>query len=370
MSASMEKRKRIVLVTSLLGGGGSERVLVTMARWWSEHGADVVIVVLRSDPAIRDYDVPPGIEVRRLNLIGERNAWWSPSQLTRLVRLRRELKELRPDVVISFIDKLNVAVLLALTGTGIPVVATEHLAPWMNPLGAVWERLRRLTYRRATAVVSPTKGITEWLSARMRGNFVTLPYPAQIEIGDLSGVERRKVVMAVGRLVSQKGFDHLIDAFAQIAARVPEWAVEIAGEGPERAALTEQIQSSKLEDRVRLLGQVQDVAARLREAAIFVLPSRHEAFPMALCEAMAAGCGVIATDCPTGPREIMDGKGGELVEAGDRTQLAGSLEKMMRNPARCAELGLEAAARAREFTAGRVMPKWAGLIDGQVLAPR
>ena len=366
----MESRKRIVFVTSLLGGGGAERVLLTMAGWWQKQGWDNAIVVLRSDAGIREYEVPSGVAVRRLNLIGEQNPWWSPAQVTRLVRLRRAVRELRPDVVVSFIDKLNVAVLLALSGTGIPVVATEHLAPWMNPLGAVWEGLRRLTYRRAAAVVSPTKAITDWFRARMNDNFVTLPYPAQIQVRGRSERNRRQVILAVGRLVPQKGFDILIDAFARIAPGVPEWTVEIAGEGPERAALTEQIRKAGLGDRVRLLGHVSDIAARLDEAEIFALPSRHEAFPMALCEAMAAGCCVVASDCPTGPREILDGKGGELVVAEDRALLAECLEKLMRNPGRRTDLGREAATRATEFKPERVMPQWAALLDRRVLVQR
>jgi GalNAc-alpha-(1->4)-GalNAc-alpha-(1->3)-diNAcBac-PP-undecaprenol alpha-1,4-N-acetyl-D-galactosaminyltransferase len=369
----MEPRKRILLITSLLGGGGAERVLLTMAKWWEEQGSDVAILVLRNDVNVRDYAVPARVAVRRLNLIGERNPWWSPAQVTRLLRLRRAVRESGPDVVVSFIDKLNVAVLLALSGTGIPVVATEHLAPWMNPLGAFWEGLRRLAYRRATAIVSPTKRITDWFQARMGGNFVTLPYPAQIEIRERRERKRRAVVLGVGRLARQKGFDVLIEAFGRIAARFPGWSVEIAGEGPERGALTEQIRRAGLGERVRLLGHVPDIAARLDEAAIFVLPSRHEAFPMVLCEAMAAGCCVVAADCPTGPQEIFAMAGEEvglLVPAQDAGELGNALKGAMADPTRAEKLGEAAMRYASGLGAEAVMTKWAALMKTLLVATK
>ncbi len=357
---------RIILVTSLLGGGGAERVLLTMAQEWRKQGHEVAILVLRSDVNIREYDVPQGIGVRRLRLIGERNVWWSPAQLLRLLRLRRALRDLRPDIVVSFTDKLNVAVLLALSGTKIPMIATEHLAPWMNPLGAMWESMRRLTYRRAVTVVSPTTKITDWFRARVVGDFVTLPYPAYVETPEQSVSERRSVILGVGRLAPQKGFDLLIKAFSKIAPGGPEWVLEIAGEGPERRALTEQIRRAGLGERIRLLGQVNDVPARLQTAAIFALSSRHEAFPMALCEAMAAGCCVVATDCPTGPREIFTAAGEEvglLVPPEDSVALADALERVITNPALREKLGQAARSSAPQFGPGPTMAGWNALLE-------
>lgn len=356
MIARTTRPKRIVLVTSSLGGGGAERVLLLLAGQWQQEGHVVEIVTLRRD-SVREYDPPAGVKVRRLKLIGERNPFWRPAHLFGLWTLRRALLAGRPHLVISFIDKLNAAVLLALTGTDVPVVATEHLAPWMNPLGGNWERLRKRVYRRARAVVSPTAAITDWFIASMLGRFETLPYPAKRY--EPSEGEREKMVLGVGRLAPQKGFDLLIEAFAEIADEAIEWRLEIAGEGPERANLSRQILALGLESRAELLGQVSDAGALYSRAEIFALPSRHEAFPMVLCEALSAGCCVVAADCPTGPREIVaDSAAGVLVSPESVNGLAGALRRLAADPKARETLRKAAVERGRALTGQAALTRW------------
>lgn len=358
--------RRLTLVTSRLGGGGAERIVAQMAEHWSRVGVEVTVIVLRKSDDAPEYPMPLAVKVCRPGLIEEKNPLGRPRHLWSLYRLRHEIERRSPDFVISFGDKLNIAVIAALLGSGISVVATEHMAPWMNPLGAMWTGMRRLTYRRAVAIVSPTTKITDWFRARMVGNFVTLPYPAQVETPERCESERRSVILGVGRLAPQKGFDLLIKAFSKIAAGGPEWVLEIAGEGPERGRLTEQIRRAGLSERIRLLGQVNDVSARLQAAAIFALSSRHEAFPMALCEAMAAGCCVVTTDCPTGPREIFTAAGvevGVLVPPEDSVALADALERVMVNPTLRQKFGQAARAVAHRFGPGPTMAGWNALLE-------
>jgi GalNAc-alpha-(1->4)-GalNAc-alpha-(1->3)-diNAcBac-PP-undecaprenol alpha-1,4-N-acetyl-D-galactosaminyltransferase len=353
----MTGRHHIVFVTSALAGGGAERVLLTMARYWANVGHRVTVLVLRSSMP-GEYPIPGDVTVDRLVLLDERNPVSDWRHLGRLAKLRARLKSLAPDVVITFIDKLNTAVLIALTGTGIPVIATEHLAPWMNPLGVVWEGLRRLSYRRARCVVSPTRGITEWFRANYRGRFETLPYPANLELYQ-GNQTRDPIILAVGRLAHQKGFDILIDAFATVAPLYPDWKVQIAGEGPLRLALEAQIAECRLSERVQLLGHVGDVASLYRRADIFALPSRHEAYPMVLCEALAAGCCVVATDCPTGPREILDSpRAGLLVAPDNVSAFAEALERLVQPSAGRQAMSAAAKENSLRLEASHVMTLW------------
>ena len=349
----------LVFVTSQLGGGGAERILVTMARWWAERGTRVSIVVLRADPPSFEYRVPEGIYICRLGLIAETNPVLALGHGVRLWRLRRSLQRLRPSLVITFLDKLNVAVLLALSGSGIPVVATEHLAPWHNRLGFVWETLRRMAYPKAVAVIAPTERISRWFQDRMRGRFETLASPA-VDIERRSkAVRREHVLLAAGRLSPQKGFDVLIEASAPILRENPNWRLHIAGEGQARAALAEQIRQHGLESQIRLLGAIPDLDSRMARAEVFVLSSRHEAYPMVLCEALAAGCAVVATDCDTGPREILgQPPAGVLVRTADVDALRKAMGALMADAqARHAYREL-AFRRAPELQARVVMPAW------------
>ncbi len=354
--------RRVVLVGSSLARGGAERAIVTMGEYWAARGLRTTILTLRTD-IFDEYPVPPGVILRRLPLIVERNPLLRFTNATALLKLRRHLLHLEPDLVVSFMDKLNVAVILALAGTGVPVVATEHLPPWMNPLGRVWETLRRFCYRFPVAVVSPTQAITDAFSARGRGRFVTLPPPFAPCRAARCGL-RERLVVAVGRLVRQKAFDQLIAAFSQVVPRHAGWRLEIAGEGPERSALEAQIDQAGLAGQAVLLGSLPDVYSLYNRAEVFVLSSRYEAYPNVLCEALSAGLCVVATDCPTGPREILGDSGaGLLVPPNSVSSLAEALDRVMSSPALRSQMAGAAKKRAHELEPISVMPAWDAALE-------
>ncbi len=355
--------RRLALVTSCLGGGGAERIVATMAAYWAHAGHEVHVVALRADEKGPLYTFPATVRVHRLRLISEHNAILDVRHIGRLWRLRRLLVGIRPALVLSFIDKLNVAVLVSLAGTRIPVVASEHLVPWMNPLGPVWERLRRAAYPRARAVVSPTQAMSDWFKAHYAGNFLTLPPPGHHDIAPEATEDRSQVIFSAGRLAREKGFDRLLSAFAHVSAKRTGWRLEIAGEGPERRALTEQIEALGLQSRACLLGHVSDVATRMRSAELFVLSSRQEAYSMVLCEAMAAGMAIIASDCPTGPREIIeDGEDGLLVPSEDPAALGAAIIQLIDDEPRRRRLGAAARMKAPQLAAANAMLAWDQLL--------
>ncbi len=356
--------RRVVLVTSCLGGGGAERIVATMAAYWAQTGHEVHVVALRADEKGPIYSFPSTVRIHRLQLVMEHNPVFDHRHIRRLWRLRRLLLGLEPFAVVSFIDKLNVAVLLSLKGTGIPVIATEHLVPWKNQLGVVWERLRAALYPGAWTVVSPTESMSDWFKAHYKGNFRTLRYPAHSEILPQVQEARLPVIFSAGRLAREKGFDLLVSAFAGVSEIRAEWRLEIAGEGPERGVLTDQIRRFGIESRVCLPGHVSDVAERMRSAEVFVLSSRHEAYPMVLCEAMAAGVAIIASDCPSGPRSmIQNGEDGLLVPSEDTAALGAAIMQLIDDTAQRRRLGAAAQIKAPHLAAGFVMRDWDQLLS-------
>jgi len=140
------------------------------------------------------------------------------------------------------------------------------------------------------------------------------------------------IVVAAGRLAPWKGFDHLIKAFAMLRQR-RQVRLLILGDGPDRSALQDQIDSNNLNDCVRLEGYVENPLAFFSRAQVFALSSRVEGMPNVLIEAMMCGCTPVATDCPTGPSEVLQsGRFGYLVPLADVEAFAQALEKALDCP--------------------------------------
>lgn len=360
--------RNLTLVVHALHGGGAERVAATMASQWAAHGDHVTVITLA---AVDSDAYPLDSRVTRIGLDWMRrsrsplHAVWN--NLRRLGAVRRSLQAADPTVIVSLTDQINVLTLLAARGLRLPVVIAEHSDPRRQRMPPAWERLRRWAYPRCAAAVALTGGVADHLRQLVRGRPVyVIPNaigPARVTVWDVSQRDPRTLV-AMGRLSREKGFDQLIDAFARLAARHPDWRLLVAGEGPERAALQAQIARGGLDARIHLVGWIDDPAQFLARGALFVLPSRYEGFPMALLEALACGLPVVAFDCDSGPRDILrPGVDGRLVPAGDVAALAAAMDELMRDPAARDQLGRRAVEVVERFSLDNYRRRWDEVLD-------
>ncbi len=265
---------------------------------------------------------------------------------------------------------MNVVTLLACRPLGVDTVVSERIDPSQQPLGRSWSWFRRRAYPSARALVVQTHAARRHLEAVMRGRPIYV-IPNAIDAANAAGPRgdsRRFAggtlqLAAMGRLAPQKGFDLLIDAFAQAAASRPDWSLVILGEGPERQHLEEQIQLRGLEGRVRLLGWVADPNAVLGDCDAFVLSSRFEGFPNALLEAMALGLPAVAVDCPSGPADIIRNEvDGLLVPLGDVPALTTALRRLMSDEQLRHQLGREAVQVVERFSSERYYARWEAVL--------
>jgi glycosyltransferase involved in cell wall biosynthesis len=356
---------RIALVVSSLGCGGAERVTTLIARELATRGHRCTIFTLDGETA-DFHGVPAGVERVRVASGGRSASLFAAvrNNVGGVVGLARALGRVRPDVVLAFGDTTNVKALLAAEPLRIPVVVSERVDPSTVAIGRAWSRLRRLAYPRAAAVVVQTERVRPWAeritnAARVEviGNPVELDAPPATE-------PRAQEIVAVGRLVAQKGFAVLLRAFSRLTAQFPGWRLTILGEGPLRNELQSLARELGIADEVRLTGQVHDVRARLRRASVFVLSSRFEGFPNALLEAMAEGAAIVATDCPSGPREILrDCPDAILIPVDDEAALADALARMLADPERRSACGRSARASVARSTPAAVTDAWEAVLS-------
>ncbi|MBE9580402.1 MAG: glycosyltransferase family 4 protein [Proteobacteria bacterium] len=312
-----------------LGPGGAERVMSILADAWASRGHKVTIVTY-DEGRLSFFSLPPEVTVQKLRLSGGSMLKRIGNHFRRIPSFRRVIRETRPDIVISFMDRTNVLVLMAALGLNVPLIVSERTNPLRYSPGFPYNYLRRCLYQKAMAVVVQSNGLAEWFKP-MSNRVAVIPNPVKA-CRDNQNYQagRTFTVVGAGRLSLEKGFDLLLTAFSKVRKEHPEWNLVIYGDGPERPVLERQISELNLDGKVRLPGVTTDLTTHLRTAGCFVLSSRFEGFPNVLIEALACGCPVIATNCSDSIAEIVRYDwNGLLIPSEDTDSLANALKRIM-----------------------------------------
>jgi len=326
----------IALLTSHMEGGGAQRAVAKLAAGIATKGHDVDLVLAQArGPFLAE--IPP--EVRVVDLHASRLA-------DAAMPLVRYLRRVRPSVLFSALDYVNVVAVLAralsFSGTRLVVSERNHLstavAHTVNRSTRMMPWLVRYSYPHADAVVAVSQGVADDLVAtcglrpalvHVLHNPVVTPELLRMRAQPVEHPWLRDktvpVVLSVGRLVPQKDHATLLDAFAEVRRHRPVRLV-VLGEGPQRPHLEEQVRQLEISDDVSMPGFCANPYPAMAATDAFVLSSRFEGSPGALVEAMSSGVPVVATDCPSGPRELLaDGRHGRLVPVGDAPAMATAL---------------------------------------------
>jgi glycosyltransferase involved in cell wall biosynthesis len=381
--AGGDDRRVTILLWSAWGMGGTIRATLNFAgHLAASHEVEIVSAIrVREEPF---FPLPDGVTVTCLD---DRR----PSAMPRLLRRLRGLLAARSSVLFTRHDRMykdaslwiDVRLVAKLAGRRGFLIATRPalnlLAAELSPPGLVTigqeqmhlrshdrarQRAFRRWYPRLDALVVLTdldrRRYDELLSGRVR--LYSIPNTIRPNVGPVAPLEGT-TILAAGRLTRQKGFDLLIAAFAQIAPERPDWRLRICGSGPWHERLERLAAEHGLSDRVSLPGPVEPLADEMNAAALFILSSRFEGFPLVLLEAMAKGMPVVAFDCPTGPGEVIDDhRNGLLVPAEDVDGLARAIAEATADTSLRRRLASEAARTASQYTIETVGPQWDALL--------
>jgi glycosyltransferase involved in cell wall biosynthesis len=396
---------RVALLFASFSGGGVERSMLRLGDAFMARGLAVDLVVGQARGELR-ADVPPSARIVALDkrsvwrtlaegLAAEPQGWrlllgLEVRPLRRLWRrlpaLVDYLQEARPDALLAAEPRYNAMAVWALRRSRLNcrLVLSEHVQASSHASGAnpwadrhVLPLLRR-AYLAADAIVTASRGVADDLAAYAgipRHRITTIYNPvaapdllarAREPLGHpWFAVGEAPVILGVGRLHPQKDFATLLRAFAALRSRRAARLVIIgAGLGSEYAVALQALATELgVAGDVELPGFAHNPLAFMSRAAVLALSSRYEGLGNALIEALACGTPVVSTDCPSGPREILDdGRFGALVPVGDVAALAGAIEQVLDHPPAAESL----RARAQQFSVERsadaylelLLPAW------------
>ena len=357
----------IAFVIPSFGPGGAERVASLLCNFWSSRGNAVTAIAFDSPLAKPFHVLDPAVELRKIDALNVR--FDLPSRavtnVRRLFRLRSLLRLLQPNVIVSFTTEANLVALMAGYGLGVPVVVSERNQPDRPGLDRLSKMARSLCYPNAAGLVVQTEALAAWARRHYRVPVFVVPNPIHpSKRMHARPSDRRDTLnlVAVGRLVRQKGYDLLVESFASLAAMYKDWQLTIYGDGPERPSLQARIDHYDLQGRIFLPGLRKGIQTVLAEADLFVHPSRYEGFPNALMEALASGCPVVASACDGTTDILGGGQYGLLVPVENVEALSAALAQMMSSPALRATYAEQAPQSVAQFDIEIIGERWLNLL--------
>jgi glycosyltransferase involved in cell wall biosynthesis len=388
------KRKRIALVIAHLGPGGAQKVVATAANAFAERGIETHVFTVLDDHADA-YDLDPRVcrhrrkgprelaEALGQERSGKVGVLWqhlrpivpevvrrplgvaaSGVDLARRAQwLRRSIRGIKPEAVLSFLTQTNIITILATRGLAGRTIVSERNDPRLQHHRRRVLLMRKLTYPWADLVTANTHGALAAIEGFVpRSKLAFLPNPLKVNDHCPPMNFASPTFITVTRLVEQKGLDVLLKAASRAFASLPDWRLAIVGDGPLRDELKSLAYKLGIGARVDWFGYVDEPMAYLRAAKIFVLTSRFEGSPNALLEAMACGLPQIISDASPGPIELVGDQAGLIVPVEDVSATAEAMIKLGQGEALRARLGTAALERTRMHQLDNAMQIWLELL--------
>lgn len=363
------KGKKIIFICSRLDTpGGIERAVVNTANLFCEKGHDVQLLI--ADPQGHEQSCYPLHPSIRLLIRPFSFGIGIPGNgISRKLKLYQEIKALKqllieagPDIVITTEYPFSIASVLTGLGKQIRFVAWEHQHHQWVKKNKFWRWLERRTYPKLFRVVclnnTEAEHFASFATVSQIPNFIQKLHP------DHKAFESKQI-LTIGWLIPRKGTDLLLPVAREVLRRFPDFTWRLVGDGELKNQVQDFIKKEKLEDRLLLVppGTIA-MDTVYRSAGLFVLPSRFEAFPMVLLEALSYGIPCISFDCPSGPSSIITAdEDGILVEPENTQLLTAAIIRVLENEAGRQRMTAQALKNIRRFDKEFVYPMWETILN-------
>lgn len=343
----MSKHEKVIcLISPSLQMGGLERAASNLANYFNSKGFKVIYIVLYSFKKFFELDsgivlIEPDLNYRSSNKFSY--------YLNMIPYLRKAVKKYKPNTILTLGEYHNALVLFALQGIDIPIHVSDRSSP-NKKFGQLFTIFRKWIYKKSSGVIAQTETAAAQKRRMLGLDFRISVIPNAIRNVKRYSFKREKIILGVGRHYHVKGMDRLIKAFWQLNDN--EWVLHLAGgNGPETNNLKDLVIKLELEEKVVFLGELKNIDEEFSKSSIFVMTSRSEGFPNALCEAMASGLPCISYDIVAGPSDIIShNENGILIPDGDTEKLTSAISTLMRSQKKRNQLGENALKVQDEFS--------------------
>lgn len=352
----------IVFCAGSMGKGGAERVIANLSNIFSvENEVSIITTIVGKI----EYDLNEKIKYYSLDNSTEKGNFIKRN-IQRVKKLNKLIKEINPDIIISFLPEPTYRVMLVNYFRKKKTIISVRNDPQKEYNSFFKKNLVKLLYSKADGFVFQTDDAKNFFNKKIRERSVVIPNPIKNEfICERYSGAREKTVVTVGRLSSQKNHKLLLRGFQKFVSKNNEYVLKIYGDGELKEKLIDYAKSLNISSNVIFMGNKDNIKNEIYKSAAFVLSSDYEGMPNALMEAMALGIPCISTDCPSGgPRFLFNGeKNGILFDVNSEEGLYEALEKIIENPEIADEISKNGNAFSKNFTNEKIAQSWIEYIN-------
>lgn len=343
--------KKIGIAIHSLAHSGAERVAASWASYLAKQGHNVFVVMYGHSEVT--YDL--GESVRVIPVAEDRETYFRMPIFKKLQAIRKIIKRENPEILLSFLPKMQITMMLATWGMKIKRIETVRNNPWTDTDVAGKRPLWDLCFRRSDAVIVQTQEQAQYFPQKLQKKITVISNPISKEFADRKKVYKDARItkfVSVARINQQKNYPMMIRAFAKAVKQDLRYTLDIYGAGSPEAIQNLQTLVGQLgmEQNIKLCGWKKNISEMLPGYDAFLMSSNYEGMPNALAEAMATGLVCLSTDCKTGPKDMIDsGVNGYLATTGSEESFEEGIRKIMQmDLAQCTAMG--AAAREKILT--------------------
>ncbi|MGI4751219.1 MAG: glycosyltransferase family 4 protein [Janthinobacterium lividum] len=354
-------KKICFFISSITLTGGTERVCSVIANKLSQLGYQVIILSMYGEKPF--FELEENVKV--ISVFRQKHTFKLFLPIV-ILKLRKSIKTINPDVLINADSALYIYSLVAGFRFTFKNIVWEHFNFHVSLNTIVRGFSRKLAAKYSDAIITLThKDNNNWKrNLSCKAPVYTINNPLPFNNSTYNDNLRKPVVLSVGRLTFQKGFDRLIDVWNLLKSNgYQDWELHIVGSGELKENLVHQIDTLNLAGSVKLISATDKIEEHYKQASIYCMTSRFEGFGMVLIEAQSFGLPVVSYDCEAGPSEIINSENGILVEDGDKQALVNALTYLMVHEEVRLKIGVKAFENSSNYNIDVIIKKWLNLFE-------